>query len=143
MPITEFLPIFTVGTFNKEDKTSGSFDAHINDEEYYTFYFTQHSDDDERLVQYAAVNCVELINGWTKISDEERNSFISQIPLKKDSLCPNMTEFRVKGELFGKTMLQLRINPTKKATRQRLIGVVALSTITRDFDPSFYEKYGF
>ena len=78
------------------------------------------------------------------MSDKERKLIIEEIQQPDFTLCPNITEFKVQGELlFGKSYLSLKVTRTELAATSANFAVVYLTEISRVFEPEFYQKHSF
>ena len=54
-----------------------------------------------------AVNCASLIESFTDLEDDEKKSMIDALIEPKHQLCPNMTSFKVQGNMFPRKNLML------------------------------------
>jgi len=109
IPIEDFLPSITVC----DDFNEAVFDMsqeHCNDAEHWKVIFRGHNSDgttDDHL----AIDCLELVDSWTDMSEEERTSLKAEF-LIKGQLCPNITSMTIKGSILSGTRFVARIIAT-------------------------------
>ena len=128
IPTSNFLPTFyTLRVGLNEIK--------YNDEDLFElkFYVKDNSDgffDKEVPV----VNCADLIESFTDLKDDEKKSMIDALVVPKHQLCPNITSFRVQGNLFYKKALRLYIFKKIGADQNKLESTnIYLIEISRNF----------
>ena len=90
------------------------------------------------------IPCTELIESWTDISQAERDNYMEEL-ISPNVLCPNLTEFSVKG---GETSairlsLSLVVYPTEEGRLYTGLTFVASADITKYFSAGDYKSLGF
>ena len=98
IPVQRFLPTFAIITVVDDESEEGKKD--FNNPNWFTWNVTQHTEDgpsDGVLID--TVLCENLINSWTDITEDERDSFLRELVFPEKMLCPNTTGFSVEGAL--------------------------------------------
>ena len=74
----------------------------FNDEDLFEWKFLLHDSDDGLLdKEVPVVNCADLIESFTDLKDDEKKSMIDTLVLPKYQLCPNITSFRIQGNVIS------------------------------------------
>ena len=144
IPVKKFVPTFLIRTNGKdEDDESGT--EYYNNQTAWDAMFIQNSPnlpDGMNFIQ--PILCTDLFESWTDIPQTEADSFAKELgEFKEVAMCPNMTQFEIKGAEFATTQLILQIEATDKATDFiKETSQIITSEITHYFNPEDFSKQG-
>ena len=111
--VTDYLPTFVLYSVNNKRVALPS----LNDASLNNWTWKQYSGGSQKIVTVLdTISCKDLINSWTQFSEVERAAYLRELP-SKFSLCPNITEFKVRGGTMGDTWLELSIVPTEEGEK--------------------------
>ena len=101
--VMKYLPTFVLQSGGDAEKGERSW----NDSTLNTWTWSQGTDIHNRTI-LSTVPCQDLINSWTYLPEAERAIYLNELPYPF-SLCPNITEFSVRGRILGDEWLELSI----------------------------------
>ena len=137
VPTTSFLPTVAIARLDDDFKL---FDFNNLDD--WLIQFTMNWSNGT-YIELPSINCSDLINSWTSITEEEKAEFINELAFKNQMLCPNTTSFFVEGTDYGEANLDVIIISNPDISESALINSVVLtSDITRYFNPQHYSESG-
>ena len=82
-----------------------------NDEDLFEWVFNVYDNFGSPIVSKTVpvVNCADLIESFNDLKDDEKKSMIDALIKPMFQLCPNITSFRMQGNLFSDKKLELEI----------------------------------
>ena len=97
IPATSFLPTCAVATFGRDGRIADANNRTDWSISYQIVYINGTKE------QVEAVNCRDLIDSWTDVSESEKDVFRKeQLGFEEFLLCPNISSFLVEGSTYGK-----------------------------------------
>ena len=133
IPTSNFLPTFYTFRPGIMEK--------YNDEDLFEWVFKVYDNFGSPIVSNTVpvVNCADLIESFNDLKDDEKKSMIDALIKPMFQLCPNITSFRMQGNLFSDKKLELEIKKKSGANQKKFASTqIYLIEISRNFKPQDY-----
>ena len=142
IPVQQFLPTFAIITGYDDEMSEWIY----NNPKWFTWNVTQYTENGpSEGVLLDTVTCEDLINSWTDISEDERDSFLRELFYIGKMLCPNTTSLFVEGGLDGDTYIDISVYATELAYEEGVVNesMIYQADITRYFNAEQYQEDGY
>ena len=116
----------------------------VNDPEKFGIYFFQYENYDLKDI-YTGVNCVDLINDMPGLSEQEKESMISEVVFQDFMQCPNVTSFEVRGQELADFFFTVNVVLNNGASLDPDVGktIIYLADISHFFNAEDYRENGY